>query len=413
MHAVLKRYLAVPLGTRLLVAFALGAGAGWVFGPRAAVLAPLGHLLAFALRLIAPPVVAVYIVHSLSDAGLRHLGRFGPRLLGLFAALSVAGAALGQAAALATRWWLPPGGLPGLAPAASSGSPLRTPGWALASINADLVLMLAVLVAVPLALAVAALRHRGEGHWASLVHRAAGRAATLLGAAIRGLMEYAPFGVFALSAVTFSGGGAAVAGLSLALASVYLAHLALGSLLVGLVGLARGAPLAFLGSSQEALTTALVTGSSAATVPVELRTAEVHLRVPPSVGGIAIGVGATLCKVGTTAFLGALVVWAATLAGTPLSPGWLLKALALATVAGMLTPPISGGGYVMLGFVVGQFGLPPAVVPLLVGVPFIGKLNTPLNTLGRLTCALLAAPPGPVEAQRAARPADGALRHRP
>jgi Na+/H+-dicarboxylate symporter len=253
--------------------------------------------------------------------------------------------------------------------------------------------MIAVLLAVPLALVVAALRHRGEDHWASLVHRAAGRAAALLGAAIRGLMEYAPFGVFALAAITFSGGSAAVAGLSLALASVYLAHVALASLLVALVGLVRGGAFAFLVSSREALATALVTGSSAATVPVELRTADVHLRVPAAVGGIAIGVGATLCKAGTTAFLGALVVWAATLTGTPMSPGWLLEALALATVAGMLTPPISGGGYVMLGFVVGQFGLPPAVVPLLVGVPFIGKLNTPLNALGRLACASLAAPP--------------------
>lgn len=412
MHAVLKRYLAVPLGTRLVVAFALGAAAGWAFGPRAAALAPLGHLLAIALRVIAPPVVAVYIVHSLSDAGLRHLGRFGPRLLGLFVTLSLAAAAFGQAAALLTRGWLPAAGLPGLAPAPTTGSALASPGWGLASVNADTLLMVAVLVAVPLALAVAALRHRGEGHWASLVHRAAGRAATLLGAAIRGLMEYAPFGVFALAAATFSGGGAAVAGLSLALVSVYLAHLALGTLLVGLVGLARGEPLGFLGSSREALTTALVTGSSAATVPVELRTADVHLHVPPSVGGIAIGVGATLCKVGTTAFLGALVVWAATLAGAPVTPGWLLKALVLSTVAGMLTPPVSGGGYVMLGFVVGQFGLPAAVVPLLVGVPFIGKLNTPLNALGRLTCAVLAAPREPIEGAAPAGAAAGALRER-
>jgi Na+/H+-dicarboxylate symporter len=401
MHAALRRYLAIPLGTRLLVAFGLGAAAGWALGPRAAVLAPLGHLLAFALRVIAPPVVAVYIVHSLSDAGLRHLGRHGPRLLGLFTALSVAGAGLGMASALITRRWLADAALPGLAPPALASSPLRTPGWLLTSLNADVVLMIAVLLAVPLALVVAALRHRGEDHWASLVHRAAGRAAAMLGAAIRGLMEYAPFGVFALAAVTFSGGSAAVAGLSLALASVYIAHLALGSLLVALVGIVRGHAFEFLVSSREALMTALVTGSSAATVPVELRTADVQLHVPPSVAGIAIGVGATLCKVGTTAFLGALVVWAATLTGTPMSPGWLANALALATMAGMLTPPISGGGYVMLGFVVGQFGLAPAVVPLLVGVPFIGKLNTPLNALGRLACASLAAPPGPfVEAGR-------------
>lgn len=402
-HALLRRYLAVPIGTRLLAAFAIGALAGWALGPRAVRLAPFGDLLALALRAIAPPVVAVYIVHALSDSGLRHLGQFGPRLLTLFTALSGVAATLGLASALLLARWFPVRALEGLGAAVPGVAGDGGGGWAARALNAEAFLFIAVLVAVPLALAVAARRERHDGGWAALVHRFAGRAAALLAATIRAVMEYTPFGVFALAAVTFGARPAAAAGLSLALASVYLAHVLLAGTLLAMVGMVRGGAGTFLAHAREALTTALVTGSSAATIPVELQTADTLLRVPSAVAGVAIGVGATLCKVGTTAFLGALAVWSATLTATPVSSAWLLKALALATVAGMLTPPVSGGGFVMLGFVVGQFGMPPAVVPLLAGVPLVGKLNTPLNALGRLACAVLAWPPR--DGDEATRPA--------
>jgi hypothetical protein len=38
-----------------------------------------------------------------------------------------------------------------------------------------------------------------------------------------------------------------------------------------------------------------------------------------------------------------------------------------------------------------QCGLPVGWVPLLVSIPFVGKLNTPINALGRLVAALSAA----------------------
>jgi Na+/H+-dicarboxylate symporter len=404
-----RRYLAISLGTRLVVAFVAGAAAGLVLGPSASVLSPVSDLLTFALRVLAVPAVAIYILYALSDVGLRHLGRYGAPVLALFVGWSTFAAALGVSVSLvvsrlaglaSSGAWDPWLASPGHAAGAPGGPPL--------TFGADSAVAIAVIVAVPLSLVVTAGRERGDRAWAHMMHRLVGRAAGLLAATIRAVMEYAPFGVFALAALTFGTSRSAVAtSLPLVLASVYLAHLGLGlALLVG-VGLRGGRPLAFLAYSREALLTALATGSSAATVPVEIRTADTLLRVTPPVAGVAIGVGATLCKVGTTTFLGALVVWAGVLAGTPASVPWLLQALAATTVAGMLTPPISGGGFVMLGFVALHLGLPASLVPLLIGIPFVGKFNTPLNALGRLACACLASPrPGPAPVSPAGADAD-------
>lgn len=60
--------------------------------------------------------------------------------------------------------------------------------------------------------------------------------------------------------------------------------------------------------------------------------------------------------------------------------------------AAIATPPISGGGLIMLGLVFQQAGLPLGLVGVIGGLPLLGKGNTPLNALGRLVCARLIDP---------------------
>jgi Na+/H+-dicarboxylate symporter len=74
---------------------------------------------------------------------------------------------------------------------------------------------------------------------------------------------------------------------------------------------------------------------------------------------------------------------------------WIAQVVAWSTIAGLATPPVSGGGFVMLALVFGQTGVPLAWVPVLTGLPFIGKLNTPLNALGRLLLAVALRPARP------------------
>jgi Na+/H+-dicarboxylate symporter len=133
--------------------------------------------------------------------------------------------------------------------------------------------------------------------------------------------------------------------------------------------------------------TAVATGSSAATLPLELRVAEGPLEVPPAIARTVMPLGTTFSKMGTTAFLGALGVTGGLASGMDVSWGWIALVVGWSTVAGIATPPVSGGGFVMLALVFGQTGVPLAWVPVLTALPFIGKLNTPLNALGRLLLA--------------------------
>lgn len=146
-------------------------------------------------------------------------------------------------------------------------------------------------------------------------------------------------------------------------------------------------PLALLRQSREALVTAVATGSSAATLPLELRVAEGPLGVPSSVARTVMPLGTTFSKVGTTAFLGALGVTGGIASGIDPHLSWIALVVLWSTIAGLATPPVSGGGFVMLALVFGQTGVPLAWVPVLTSLPFIGKLNTPLNALGRLLLA--------------------------
>ncbi|CAN5539778.1 hypothetical protein BH23ACI1_BH23ACI1_23270 [soil metagenome] len=45
-----RRYFEIPLGTRLIVAFAAGAAVGLLMGPAATIVAPASRLLAAALK---------------------------------------------------------------------------------------------------------------------------------------------------------------------------------------------------------------------------------------------------------------------------------------------------------------------------------------------------------------------------
>jgi Na+/H+-dicarboxylate symporter len=130
------------------------------------------------------------------------------------------------------------------------------------------------------------------------------------------------------------------------------------------------------------------------------------LRREPATAAFVLSLGNALSKAGTAAFLGALGAAALLLAGLPAGTVHLVPVVLASTVAALATPPVAGGGFVMLGFVAQQAGLPLDLVALLLGVPFVGKANTPVNALGRLACVAALVPRGPVQepARRASRP---------
>lgn len=398
-------YFRIPLGTRLVVAFLAGGIAGLMLGREASVLAPASRLLVDLLRLLAPVVVATFVLAALSSGSFRGVGALATKTL--IACVTLAAAASATGALIA---W-------GLAPVHPSPLPVfappRTVAWWTAlgewlpgsTVGMETTVPIVFAITMPLALGIGAWRTARPGGAGDRAHALAVQGSSLVTTVVRWVLEYAPIGTFAAAAVMFGEAGrSAGAQLAGALVAVYAAQAALASAMLAVAGVLRLRPLALLRESREALVTALATGSSAATLPLELRVAEGPLGITPPVARVVMPLGTTFCKVGTTAFLGVLGVVGGLAAGIDPTWPWIARVVGWSTVAGLATPPISGGGFVMLALVFGQTDVPLAWVPVLTGLPVIGKLNTPLNALGRLLLATALRPAG----TRASTPSSGA-----
>jgi Na+/H+-dicarboxylate symporter len=388
-------YFGIPLGTRLVVAFAAGAGAGLLMGPSATALAPAARLLIDLLRLLAPVVVATFVLSAFSGGSLRGIGITAVKTLAGCVLLAAVAAALGALTVQALRP-LGPIPMPDFAAAGQAGWWTTLTAW-LPGHGAGLekAVPIAFAVTAPVALALGLWRTLRPSGPAARIHEWTRQLARGVTRALGIVLEYAPVGAFASAAVMFGavgrGAGAQLGG---AIVGVSAAHAALAILLLATAAALGLRPLALIRDSREALVTALATGSSAATLPLELRVAEGPLGVPPAVARTVMPLGTTFSKMGTTAFLGALGVTGGLASGMDVSWAWVAQVIAWSTIAGIVTPPVSGGGFVMLALVFGQTGVPLAWVPVLTALPFIGKLNTPLNAFGRLLLAAALRPAG-------------------
>jgi Na+/H+-dicarboxylate symporter len=243
------------------------------------------------------------------------------------------------------------------------------------------------------ALALKQLRRRGSAEIQRSVDGLVDLARTgseALAIVLRWIMLYAPVGVFALTALTFS-----TIGLR-ALVPFVKVHVAIDLTLMVLCAAAalllhrRGVgAVRFIRAAQAPLVTALSTQSSAATLPAELACVQRELGVPLSLAGLAIPMAVSLMKVGSAVFLGVMAVFAAEVGGLALTPRRLALIMLATWIGSIATAPVSGGAMVQLTLVFAEADLPTSVIPLVAGIPFAGKLNTVMNVAGHLAVTAL------------------------
>ena len=377
----------------LVWAFALGVATGLLGGSSVGVLQPLADIFVWLLRAIALPVVAASMLTAAASISPSQLGRLGVLSVTAYVAASALATLTGAAMA---------GALP--VPAAATllpATPAAVPGWASLMTrwvpfadgwSVDLLILPVLVLSAAAGLMVSAASHRSQDS----PHPVAAHVSTLLRVLLLPVWWYAPVGVFSLTALAFARPGVAAGPLAAAMVTVYLSQaVVFGILLTALW--ARGVPAwRFVSDVREVLVTALATGSSAAVLPLELRVASERAGITPSTAAVTVPLGVSISKVGTAAYLGALAVWAAQVTGTPLSATAHVELVLVTMAAAIATPPISGGGLIMLGLVFQQAGLPLGLVGIVGGLPLIGKGNTPLNALGRLVSARLIDPGAPL-----------------
>ena len=209
------------------------------------------------------------------------------------------------------------------------------------------------------------------------------------------LMEFAPYGVFALLARLFSSMGLGaildLAGYFFTLAGLLVFHgFVVYPTLLRLLG--GVSPSSLLQKMRPVWAFAFSTSSSGATIPVTLRTVEKRLGVHNSVAGFTVPLGATINMDGTAIMQGVATIFIAQVYGVDLSAGALFGVVLTAILASIGTAGVPGVGLITLALVLEQAGLPVEGIALIIGVDrLLDMLRTVINVTGDAVASVVVA----------------------
>ena len=145
----------------------------------------------------------------------------------------------------------------------------------------------------------------------------------------------------------------------------------------------------FFSSIRDVQLLAFSTTSSAAVMPLSLKTAEEKLGVRPAISNFVIPVGATINMDGTAIYQCISTLFIAQAYGIELSiPGLILITFTL-IAASIGTPSVPGGGVIVLASVLSSSGIPSEGIVLIIGIErLLGMFRTAINVTGDLTACL-------------------------
>jgi Na+/H+-dicarboxylate symporter len=133
---------------------------------------------------------------------------------------------------------------------------------------------------------------------------------------------------------------------------------------------------------------AFSTGSSMATMPVTLKTAEDDLKIDPRVSKFVIPFGTTVNMDGTALYQVMAVFFLAQLFSIELSLISIFVIIITSLLASIGTPAIPGAGVIVLSTILVTVGIPPVGILLLISVDrILDMIRTMVNVTGDLTAS--------------------------
>jgi len=401
----LKILVAMVLG--VVVGVLLGPSVGWVAPETAAVigewLALPGQLFLGVIQMIVVPLVFASIVRGVAASENRsQLQRVGARLALYFLATTTVAVVLGLAVAYLIR----PGrfvDMSQLQMAMSSAPTLPSPeaaslGTTFPEVVQNLLpinplgamvareMLQVVLFAIVVGVALVSMKPAQSRPMLSLLGSLQGVCMTV----VRWAMRLAPVAVFGLlSRITLSVGLEALLGIGVYMVTVVvgLLLLSVGYLLIVFV-FARRSPLAFLRAIRDVQLLAFSTSSSAAVMPLSLKTADEKLNIRPSISQFIVPLGATINMDGTALYQAVATVFLAQVTGVDLSFAALVLIVITAVGASIGAPSTPGVGIVLLAMILARAGIQVEAIALIIGVDrLLDMCRTAVNVTGDLTAA--------------------------
>ena len=393
-----RRYLDFPLIWKMAIALVGGAAVGLVISVLGVqswtlpILDPLGRLFLNLLQMVVFPLIITTLIAGITTVSPQRLGRIGMKVFVFYLVTSAFAILVGLLIALAVS---PGAGLsmPGdgeevaEVPAISEtllGIVPANPFEALVDGNVLGIMFVAVLFGLALTFMLNSDEERVAG-LALLLKRGVEGAVELVFRVIRGVLEYAPVGVFALIAVVMAETGFDAIGPLLQLTGVVYGSIVIQVVVyVVLLMLFRVGVAHFFAAAKDPMLTAFVTRSSNGTLPVTTRAAE-RMGVREGVYGFTLPLGATINMDGTAIYVGAATVFVANVAGVELTIGQLVTVVLAGVLASIGTAGVPGAGLIMLSMVITSVGLPMAPVALVAGIDAILDMaRTMCNVTGDL-----------------------------
>ena len=149
-------------------------------------------------------------------------------------------------------------------------------------------------------------------------------------------------------------------------------------------------PFNFLRTIREPQLLAFSTASSAAVMPVSMKTADEQLGVSSYISDLVIPVGATINMDGTALFQCVTTLFMAQAYGIELSIVNLILITITVVAASIGTPAIPGGGVIILASVLQSAGIPIDGLIVIIGIDrILGMFRTAVNVTGDLTACLI------------------------
>lgn len=149
-------------------------------------------------------------------------------------------------------------------------------------------------------------------------------------------------------------------------------------------------PFKFLSLIREPQLLAFSTASSAAVMPVSMKTADEKLGVSSNISDFVIPVGATINMDGTALFQCVTTLFMAQAYGINLSVLNLILITGTVVAASIGTPAIPGGGVIILASVLQGAGIPIDGLIIIIGIDrILGMFRTAVNVSGDLTASVI------------------------
>ncbi|WP_103865928.1 dicarboxylate/amino acid:cation symporter [Aquimarina sp. I32.4] len=205
-------------------------------------------------------------------------------------------------------------------------------------------------------------------------------------------MMLVPYAVFGLIAALLSRTGIEIfLGLGYYMVVVILGLIILMIFyLILVLTITKKSPFKFLRVIKEPQLLAFSTASSAAVMPLSMKTADEKLGISSNISDFVIPVGATINMDGTALFQCVTTLFMAQAYGIELSIMNLLLITFTVVAASIGTPAIPGGGVIILASVLQSAGIPIDGLIVIIGIDrILGMFRTAVNVTGDLTACLI------------------------